>query len=489
MKNKSISSQRHLLSLVLSLIILVLFTACFEAKTEIKIHKDGSGSMKGEYMISERMVVALDSADTSGGGGMTMQSNTVIDEASMRKQLGEEVNIVSLEVKDNPDGTRLISYEIEAEDIISYLNKQKDDQMHGVRVVRIDENTGALEFKNEVDSGNMDVEFDQLYGLVKGLFVETTIHLPVTASSEFADVSEKGRSVTWTMDLRNREGLERAKEINEKLAGKNPVALFSLAEWDTQLETLPSASLDPVTGVVQSEVEDIVGVQAELAAITSTHQQKLASDEQLDKLKYSRLGNEELELHVLLTWDEDSRPINFSNVVLEQLVTDNGESLIKEGSTYSYSREINDHQDAVLASVKTEMPSPEVKSILLIKGYVPIVAEIEVETVLIENPESKIGEGSLEDEALKLVGGYLKKVSGKEVSLVTKGDVIESIFLVKANGERLNTNRSSGSGNDKAYTRNYTFSETVEADDHLELTIRVSEVNAKVPFEMRDIPF
>lgn len=486
MKNISNSPKRRALYLVLIFPLLLLFTGCFEAKSEIEIRLDGSGMIKGELLISERMVIAMESADTSEGN-MTAQSKTAFDETSFRKQIGDDVEIISLLVEDHPDGSRRILYEIEVVDIISYLNQQDENQMHKVRIVRLDDNTGAVEFGNGVDSGSMEIEFDQMYGLMKGFFAETKVTLPVSVSSEFLDVAPEGKSVTWTFDLRNREGLERAKQLDEKLDGEKPLARFTLADWDIEVESLPLASTGASAGVVSNEVENDGGVRAEVAVLKSTHQQKLVSDEKMERVRFSNLGQEEMEVHVMLTWDEESRPTNYKTVVIEEMVTDTGENLIKEGKAHSFSRDVNDRQDAVLASVKVNLPSATAKKIVFLKGYVPIVAGVEIATVQIENPLAKIGEGKLGNEALQSIGAYLKKVEGLSVKVVTEGKALDEIALLKLDGRRLKSGLSGRSGINNTYTYSYTFPESIETGDSLELTVRLSEEMAKVPFEARDI--
>jgi hypothetical protein len=478
--------MKNLILSLFALFVCLLTTGCYESRVEVEVREDGSGLVTGRLLISERMMMAIESLEDSDSRGQTNIS-IPYHEKSFREKLGDTVTVIEFSASDLEDGARELTFQLEVPDIILFLNEDKGEaSLASFRITKNADGLGQLVFDSQMNDGPMTPELGQLYGIMKGFYMQLSVKMPVPLSSEVTDLNADRTTVTWEFDLRNRAGLARALEVNESL-GETPVfATFALDQWPDIADRLPAALTGPAEGITSSSMENDGRLWAQVASLQLTRNHQLLSEEEMEGARFHSRNEEELTIHVLVSWAEDARPSEYSPLVLEEVLTETGESLLEDKGRHSFSRDVHQHMESIISSAKVKAPSPVSSSLRLVKGYVPVVAGTETEKIVIQNPLD-LPEGHLfEEEALQQVGAILKEISEKNVKIEVTGKAIDDLELVKADGSRENPG-SSRSGMNNQNTYNFTFQETVEPGDVLEITVRLSETKVKVPFVARDL--
>lgn len=482
--------MKFLPRLSLCFLLGLLLTGCFESRLEVEVRKDGSAALKGSLHLSERMVMAIETAEASDSPQASTSVSVPFHEASFREQLGDQVEVISLDVQDLEDGSRKLTYELEVPDLVAFLQENDEDLLSQFRFEKQGEDQGVLIWDGGAQEGALTPELGVLYGMVKGLYMELQVTLPVSLSSETADLSRDGRTLIWRYDLRDRTGLARAVEIQEA-SGENPViASFPLSSWPEIADRLAGGSATAEGGgTVHEELENDGSLFAQVAAVHLRRKHQLIPEEEMKGTMFYSPEKEELSVEVLLTWSEGAQPKSYGQPVLEEIITETGESLLQENRHHnSFTRDVHERMTAAMGTVKVNAPSsPVAKSLRIVKGHVPVVAGIETRTVVVENPAAKLGEGALEDETLREFQAVLNEVDGSELEIEIQGEVIESIELIQADGTRLRPNSRSWSGGNSTYTYTYGFKDSIGAEDSIELELRISERSVKVPFHAREI--
>ena len=77
---------------------LFLLTGCYEDEVEITLDTDGSGTIKGTLIISERLIVA-----TSENGGH--EKAPPVNKEGLLAEIGSAVEITSITLGEQPDGS------------------------------------------------------------------------------------------------------------------------------------------------------------------------------------------------------------------------------------------------------------------------------------------------------------------------------------------------------------------------------------------------
>jgi hypothetical protein len=477
-------------SILTMLMASLLLSGCLEVRTEITVNEDGSGTLDSTVVISERMMKAMEAseatADSGGGMSMNAQMGMAFNEEKFREVFGENGSLEDFAMEDLEDGSRKITYKAKVNNIAKFLQEDHDLSDLDLRMVKLDEETGAILWGGGIEQeGGMNLELEQMYALAKGMLVQVTVNMPVALQSETGQLSEDGKSVTWTTDLRDAEGLEATKEFMAAKGEENARATFPLSGINFDLPEATATALgEKAEGTTRVE-GDVEGLQARLAALTVTRAKQLEGDSVTDKARFFNVAEENLKLEVILLWEEGQRPVSQESPVLEEITTDTGESLLPDDDPHSFSSEIDEESEAVVDDVQANAPPKDATRLAVVRGYMPVVSGVETSTVTVEDPLQKVGEGKIESDALKKVGGFIKTIDGTQVHVQTQGEAIDEVVLVKGE-ERLTTGRSWSSMNN-VYTYRYNFSEPVEAGDTLEIVVRESETRVKVPFEARDV--
>jgi hypothetical protein len=291
--------------------------------------------------------------------------------------------------------------------------------------------------------------------------------------------------VTWTTDLRDPEGLKATKEFMAAKGDENARATFPLSGINFELPEATATALGQKAEGTAQVHGDVEGLEARLAAATVTRASQIAEDAVLESVRFFNLADDNMKLEVVLLWEEGKRPVSHESPVLEEVTTDTGTSLMPEDTPHSFTSDIRDDDQAVVDDVQVKAPPKDASSLAVVRGYMPVISEVQTTTVKVENPLDKVGEGKIDHEALKKVGGFIEKIDGTRVHVTSQGETIDEVVLIKGE-ERLTTNRNYSSMNN-VYTFRYTFSQPVEAGDTLEIMVRESETRVEVPFEAQDV--
>lgn len=467
----------------------MLLSGCLEVRTEITVNEDGSGTLDSTILISERMMKAMEAseanADSGGGMSMNAQMGMAFNEETFREMFGESGSLEDFAMEDQEDGSREITYKAKVNNVAEFLREDHDLSDLDLRMVKLDGETGVILWGGGIEQEGMNMELEQMYALAKGMLVQVTLNMPVAMRSETGELSEDGKSITWITDLRDADGLAATKEFLAAKGDENARATFPLSGINFELPEATATALgEKAEGTTQVEGE-VEGLQARLAALTVTRVKQVEEDAVVEKARFFNVAEEAMKLEVILLWEEGQRPISQESPVLEEITTDTGASLLPEDKPHSFSSEINEEADAVVDDTQANAPPKDAARLAVVRGYIPVVSGVETSTVTIEDPLEKVGEGKIENEALKKVGGFIKQIDGTQVHVQTQGEAIDGVVLVKGE-ERLTTGRGWSSMNN-VYTYRYNFPEPVEAGDKLEIVVRESETRVNVPFEARDV--
>ena len=465
---------------VLKMICLFLFcmclvTGCYEDTVKLTLNSDGSGTIKQKLVLSERFIVAAEE-------NMASQKVPTPNKEDIVREIGSAVKIKSIKQNNLPDGRRIIELEGTFSTPEQFFLSDYCREQLNLRIAPAGKDKAAIYCDmKQSDSGGPNLT--QLYGMAKGLYISRMVHLPAEIEKNNGYSEKAANTVSWAIDLRNKEGLAKTKAFIEGPDKGNGFAVFnaSALRFDLPLKvaTLPQkAAVEK--GISLKESAESMGFAAKVAWISV---KKKMPTEGAGVAEMS-----DLEIGIEVSWNEGHCPIRCEKPVLLNLLDDLNNDLVsgkgpRVHQSQIFTSEKKNRKKELTLRAKT--PSVNAKELKQLEGYVEVITDVVKETVVLENFRDLAGIESTGNPILDKMNFKIKSVKDRtlRVEIDERRKKMMSLALLKDDGSRVKN--IGGAGGDSWYS--YDFREDISKVTKCELDVVTEESIVKVPFSIEEI--
>ena len=446
-------------------------SGCYEDEAEVTLNTDGSGTLKGKLVISERLIVA-----TSEGGGS--ENTPPVSKEKVLEQIGTAVDVTSITQTELPNGGRIIEFEGTFSSAEQFFLSEFCQKTIKLRIAPAGKGKAAI-YCDMKNSSNGGPSLTQLYGLAKGLHISRTVHLPTEIIQTNGYSDKDKNTVRWTTDLRNKEGLARTKAFIEGPDKGSGFAVFNASRLKF---TLPLK----VTALRQDAVEekkiekDSAGLAAKVAWVSV--KKKMATE------GTGVAETSDLEIGIEVSWNEGHCPVRCEKPVLVNLLDDLNKDLVSDKGPRVhqgriFTREKRDRKKEL--TLRAKNPSQNAKKLKQLEGYVEVIAGVVKKTVVLENVQELAGKESTGNPVLDKLNFRIKSIKGARLKIDIDGghQKITSLDMLKEDGSKVKRSGGMGWGNEYSYD----FDEDISKVTKCELEVVVAESIVKVPFSLEEI--
>ena len=472
---EKISRRRQKMSILQKILVVVccvlLLGGCYEDELEITLNADGSGTVKEKLVISERLIVA---ASEDGGN----ENTPPVSKKKMLEEIGSAVDITSITLTELPDGGRIIEFEGTFSSAEQFFLSEFCCDTLKLRLAPAGDGKAAIYCDAWKSSGDVSgPSITQLYALAKGLYVKRTVHLPAEIEKTNGYRGKDKNTVSWVTDMRNKEGLARAKaflEGNDKGVGS---VVFDASALGF---SLPLKVAAPPEEIANSEKrpssQEPSGLKADVSWVAIN--KKVALDSNSNEPTIS-----DVEFGILVKWNQDSTPFACHTPVLKNIQDDLGNDLVK--NEYQNVYKINSSLTERVLKIKAKTPSGNARKIRNIEGYVPVVTNINKEKVILENMSELAGKETTANPVLDKLHFKIKSIEGALLKIEIDGGhkAIMSLKVFGKDGGMVKSRGGGGWGNNYSYN----FANDISKLNKCELEVIVSQTIVKVPFSLKEL--
>ena len=448
-----------------------LLGGCYEDESEITLNADGSGTVKQKLVISERLIVA-----TSENGGN--KNTPPVSKEKVLEEIGSAVDITSITMTELPDGGRIIDFKGTFSSAEQFFLSEFCRDTLKLRLAPAGTGKAAIYCDAWQSSGDVSgPSTTQLYGLVKGLYIKRTVHLPAQIEKTNGYRGKDKNTVSWVTDLRDKEGLARTKAFVE---GKDKGVGSVVFDASALGFSLPLKLAAPPQEIANSEKEPSSREPSELKAEVSSvaMNKKIALDSNSTEPKIS-----DLEFEIKVAWSKDRKPFACHTPVLTSIQDDLGNDLVK--SAFQSVHKIYTSSTEKMLKIKAKAPGANAKQIKNLEGYVPVVTNVNKEKVVLENMQELVGRETTANPVLDKLHFKIKSIEGTRLKIEIDGgsNTITSLEVVEKDGSKVK--RRSSSGWENSYS--YDFANDISKLNKCELEVIVSQTIVKVPFSLEEV--
>lgn len=467
--------MKALKNTVATVCCVVLLGGCYEDTAEVTLKSDGSGTVKMKFALSERVVVAA--SDTGAAGGQLPP----ITKQRVREDIGAALDISSLDQTDLPDGGTKIELEGTFTNPAQFFSSVFCQERLSLRLTAAPNGQAAIYCTAGRMSGeSMGPGIAQVYGAAKGLYVKRTVHLPGDIGRTNGQ-KDGARTVSWVVDLRDRAGLAATKEYVEGPDKGRGFAFFDASQLGFTLplrESSPSPAAEAAQGTSNAEP---TGLQARLSWVSLKKKALIEGGE----------GPEisDLEIGVMLSWDQEHPPLACRPPVLLTLTDDGGKDLVPDASGSTMLRDIyasDKRQAGKELQVRARTPSAQARSVMNITGYIEVTTAVTIDKVALDDIKLLAGRQTTGNPILDKLNCKILAVksSGIDIEIDGGNDTIQAFRLIDADGGEIGKRGHSGYGNRFTYQFNSDPAQTVRA----ELEVVTERQTVRVPFSSPRVP-
>ncbi len=452
-----------------------LLGGCYEDESEITLNSDGSGTVKQKLVISERLIVA----NSENGGN---ENTPPVSKEKVLKQVGSAVDITSITLTELPDGGRIIEFEGTFSSAEQFFLSEFCRDTLKLRLASAGDGKAAIYCDAWQSSGDASgPSTTQLYGLVKGLHIRRTVHLPGEIEKTNGYRGKGRKTVSWVTDLRNKEGLARTKAFVE---GKDK-GVGSVVFDASQLEfSLPLKAVTLTEKADEAKPEQPPKESMVLAAKVSWVSLK-------KKMSTGGAGTTEvsdLEIGIEFSWNEGHCPVRCQKPVLLNISDDQNKDLISDKDPRVFQRQIFSSEKKnrrKKLTLRAKTPSGNARKLKLLEGYVPVVTKVSKKKVILENMQELIGKKTTGNSVLDKLHFKIKSIEGArlKIEIDDGSNTLSSLEIFKKDGTKIK--RRSRSGWENSYS--YDFDSDISKLNKCELEVIVSQTIVKVPFSLEEL--
>jgi len=362
-----------------------LVAGCYEDTVQLTLNADGSGVIKQKLVLSERFIVA-----TEENGGS--QKGPIPNKVDIVRTIGSAIEIKSIKQTNLPDGGRVIELEGTFSSPEQFFLSDYCKEQINFRIAPAGNGKAAIycDMKQSSDGGP---SLTQLYGMAKGLHISRTVHLPGEIEKTNGYSERRTDMVSWTVDLRNKDGLARTKAFMEGPDKGNGLAVFNASTLRFPLP-LKAAALSEKAAVSAG------GKSPEEHAGTGGFAAKVAWISVKKKMPIKGAGiaeTSDLEVGIEVSWSEGHSPVRCEKAVLMSLSDDLNKDLVSDKGPRVHQGQIFSSEKKERKkelTLRAETPSVEAKELKNLEGYVDVITGVTKKTVILENVQELAGKES-----------------------------------------------------------------------------------------------
>ncbi len=460
----------------LFLLCIGLLGGCYEDTVELTLNSDGSGTLKQRLVLSERFVVATEENNQA-------QNVPVANKEEIVEKIGSALDITSAKQTNLPNGARLIEFEGTFSEPEQFFLSDYCREQIKLRIVPAGEDQAAI-YCDMKQSGDGGPNLEQLYGLAKGLYINRTISLPAEIAKTNGYLKKAENTVSWAIDLRNKDGLAETKEFVEGPHEGAGSVVFDASELGFTLPLKVAAVTEE--GSVEKdktskESPASGGFAAKVAWVSV--KKKMPTEGPRGAAQMS-----DLEIGVELTWNEGHSPVRCEKPVLLNLLDDLNNNLVSDKGPRVhqgriFTREKNDRKKEL--TLRAETPAKDAKKLKQLEGYIEVVTDVAKETVVLEDVQELSGRDFTGNPVLDKLNFKIKSIKGRTLKVEIDGghQTITSVAVIKKDSSRVEKSGGMGWGNEYSYD----FREDISEAAKLELQVVVEESVVKVPFSLEEV--
>jgi hypothetical protein len=409
--------------------------------------------------------------------GKGPQNVPIPDKEEMMKKIGSAIKVISIKQTDTLDGGRVI----ELEGAFSrpeqfFLSEYCRDSLK-LRISPAGKGKAAIYCDME-QSGDGGPNLTQLYGLAKGLYIKKTIHLPTKVEKTNGYWDKAKNTVSWAIDLRNKEGLAKTKQFIEGPDEGDGFAVFDASELKFSLPLKAAASTKKAIDTEKDGTQkEPTGLKAKVCWISV--KKKMAIDATV------AAETSDLEIGIEISWNEGLSPIACRKPVLLSLLDDQNNDLVSDNASPTsqrqiFSREKKDRKK--LLTVRAKTPAKNTKKLKDLEGYVEVITGVTKETVVLDNIQELLGRESTGNPILDKLNFQIKSIKGSSLKIKIDGgnDRITSLYMIKGDDSKVKKRGGMGWGDEYSYD----FGEDISDFNKSELEVVVAQKIVKVPFAL-----
>ncbi len=446
-------------------------SGCYEDEVELTLNSDGSGTIKQKLILSERFMVAI--SENKGS-----QQGPIPDKEELVKKIGLAIEISSIKQTDLPDGRRVIELEGTFSKPEQFFLSEYCQKQIKSRIAPAGKGKAAI-YCDMKNSSNGGPSLTQLYGLAKGLHISRTVHLPTEIIQTNGYSDKDKNTVSWTTDLRNKEGLARTKAFIEGPDKGSGFAVFNASRLKFTLPLKVTAL--PEKAVEKEKIQrDSAGLAAKVAWVSV--KKKMATE------GTGVAETSDLEIGIEVSWNEGHCPVRCEKPVLLNLLDDLNKDLVSDKGPRVhqgriFTREKRDRKKEL--TLRAKKPSQNAKKLKQLEGYVEVIAGVVKKTVVLENVQELAGKESTGNPVLDKLNFRIKSIKGARLKIEIDGghQKITSLDMLKEDGSKVKRSGGMGWGNEYSYD----FDEDISKVTKCELEVVVAESIVKVPFSLEEI--
>jgi len=451
-----------------------LISGCYEDEAQLTLNPDGSGILKQKVVISERLIVASSDSDRS-------ENTPPVSKDKLLEEVGSAINVTSVKQNDLPDGGRIVEFEGTFSTPEQFFLSEFCQKTINLRLAPGGDGKAAIycDMKNSTSGGP---SLTQLYGAAKGLYIKRTVHLPVKIEKTNGCPGEADSTVSWIMDLRNQQGLAKAKAFIEGPDKGNGFAIFDASRLEFSLPLKAAALAEKPAPAEQEKVqEEYAGLAAKVSWVSL--KKKMRTD------GASTTEVSDLEIGIEVSWNEGHCPVGCKKPVLVSLLDDQNNDLVSDKGpavfqSQIFSREKKNAKKELTLRAKT--PSENARKLKHLEGYVEVITDVTKEVVVLENIKELAEKESTGNPILDRLNFRIKSIGDYTLKIEIDGGAktLTSLNLIKPDGNKVRKSGSWGGGDEYSYN----FSEEIPELAQCELEVVISENTVKVPFSLDHIP-
>jgi len=457
----------------LFLFCMCLVTGCYEDTVELTLNSDGSGTIKQKLVFSERFMVA---AEENKGS----QNIPFSDKQDLVRRIGSAIEITSFKQTSLPDGGRVIEIEGAFRRPEHFFLSDYCREQIKLRIAPAGKGKVAVYCDMKQSDGG-GPNLTQIYGLAKGLYIKRTVHLPGEIEKTNGDFDKAANTVSWTMDLRNKQGLDQTKAFIEGPDKGDGFAVFNASGLKFPLPLKVTALPKKATAIRDGESPKASAGLAAKVIWVSVNKKMLAEGAGIAEMSDPEIGIE-------LSWNEGHCPVRCEKPVLMNLLDDLNKDLVSDKGPRVHQGQIftsekkNRKKELTLRAIT---PSSNAKKLRQLEGYVEVITGVVKETVDLENVQELAGKESTGNPVLDKLNFRIRSITGSTLKVEIDGGHkrITSLVLIKEDGGKVEKSGGMGGGDEYSYD----FREDISKVTRCELEVVVSQNTVKVPFSLEEI--
>lgn len=454
--------------MLLVLPILCLISGCYEDDAEITINSDGSGLLKQRLVFSERLLVAIEENPTAFHGPKFIKEDIV-------KEIGSALNIKSIKEIDMPDGKRVIELEGTFSNAEQFFLSEYCREQIKLRLTPAGKGKAGIHC--DLKTGETP-SLARIYGMAKGLHISRTVHLPAKIEETNGSLSKDKKTVSWSVNLRNKEALAKTRVFIEGVDAGKGTAIIDASSFEFNLPLKVSELSEKVVAAEKEKAgQQSNGLAAEVSWI-SIVKTKGVDGNDIAKKSYTEIG-------VNLTWDKAHPPVRYMTPVLLSLLDDWDNDLVTSDEPPAYSGKISKHRKKKEIKLKEKAPSKNARKLKNLEGYVEVITDAVIEKVVLENVHELAGKESTGNAALDKLQFKIKSIENNKLKIAIGENTykITSINMIKDDGSKVKKGGHGGWAGDYSYE----FNEDISQLKRCELEVVVAETIVKVPFSLKEM--